>query len=176
MGSFSECLQCSCYFTAILTLLGATVSYIVFGIIYLIQDYGISNECKGSNLWEYVLVSMILACTNISVKTNDEKVDLSACIIVMVGVINLCLSTWGGIELWDYSYSCDELFNSNLWKVGLASFILQVTTTVICVIVPPILLCYITFREAKNITNMEKPSCNEEVNENYLNLKIDTNV
>ena len=29
MGSFSECLQCSCYFTAILTLLGATVSYIV---------------------------------------------------------------------------------------------------------------------------------------------------
>ena len=176
MGSFSECLQCTCYFIGVIALLGATVSYIVFGIIYLIQDYEISNECKGSNLWEYVLVSMILACTNVSVKTNDEKFDLSACVLAMIGVINLCLSTWGGIELWDYSYSCDELFNSNLWKVGLASFILQVTTTVICVIVPPILLCYITFREAKNITNMEKPSCPEEVNENYLNLRINTDV
>ena len=174
MGSFSECLQCSCYFTAILTLLGATVSYIVFGIIYLIQDYGISNECKGSNLWEYVIVSMILACTNISVKTNDEKVDVSACVVAMVGVINLCLSIWGGIELWDYSYSCDELFNSNLWKVGLASFILQVTTTVICLIVPPILLCYITIKEARNISNIEAPP--REINENHLNLKINTNV
>ena len=74
MGSFSECLQCTCYFIGVLCLLGATVSYLVFGIIYLIQDYGISNECKGSNLWEYVLVSMILACTNVSAKTKDEKV------------------------------------------------------------------------------------------------------
>ena len=65
---------------------------------------------------------MILACTNVSVKTNDEKVDISACVLAMIGVINLCLSTCNGIELWDYSYSCDELFNSNLWKVGLASF------------------------------------------------------
>ena len=142
MGSFNgclefscECIQCTCYFIAVLALLATVIAYEVFGIIYLIQDYGISNECKGSNLWEYVLVSMILACTNVTAKTNDEKIDLSACVLAMVGVINLCLSTWGGIELWDYSYSCDELFNSNLWKVGLASFILQVTTTVICVIV-----------------------------------------
>lgn len=174
MGSFSECLQCTGYFIAVISLLGATVSYIVFGIIYLIQDYGISNECKGSNLWEYVLVSMILACTNVSVKTNDEKVDLSACVIAIIGVINLSLSTWGGIELWDYSYSCDELFNSNLWKVGLASFILQITTTVICVIVPPILLCYITITEARNISNIEPPP--REVNENHLNLRINTSV
>ena len=181
MGSFNgclefscECIQCSCYFIAIIALLAAVIAYEVFGIIYLIEDYGISNECKGSNLWEYVLVSMILACTNVTAKTNDEKIDLSACVLAMVGVINLCLSTWGGIELWDYSYSCDELFNSHLWKVGLASFILEVTTTVICVIVPPILLCLIAIREAKNITNTEEPS--SEINENHLNLKINTNV
>ena len=176
MESFSECIQCSCYVIAILVILGATIAYEVFGIIYLIEDYGISNECKGSNLWEYVLVSMILACTNVTVKTNDEKVDLSACVLAMVGVINLCLSTWGGIELWDYSYSCDELFNSNLWKVGLAGFIIQVTTTAICVIVPPILLCYITIREARNINNIESRHRIEEINENNLNLKIDTSV
>lgn len=174
--SCKEFLTCSLYFIAVLSLLGATIAYEVFGIIYLIQDYGISNECKGSNLWEYVLVSMILACTNVSVKTNDEKIDLSACILAIIGVINLSLSTWGGIELWDYSYSCDELFNSNLWKVGLAGFIIQVTTTVICVVVPPILLCYITIREARNINNIEQPSRIEEVNENHLNLRINTNV
>lgn len=173
--SCKEFLTCSVYI-AVFSLLGATIAYEVFGIIYLIQDYGISNECKGSNLWEYVLVSMILACTNLSVKTNDEKVDLYVCILAMIGVINLSLSTWGGIELWDYSYSCDELFNSNLWKVGLAGFIIQVTTTVICVVVPPILLCYITIIEARNINNIEQPSRIEEINENNLNLRINTNV
>ena len=118
---------------------------------------------------------MILACTNITVKHDDAKIDFSACILAIIGVINLCLSTWGGIELWDYSYSCDELFNSNLWKVGLASFILQVTTTAICVILPPILLCCITIREARNINNIEEAPVSE-VNENHLNLKINTNV
>ena len=174
--SCEEFLICSGYLIAVLSLIGGTIAYEVFGIIYLIEDYGISNECKGSNLWEYVLVSMILACTNVSVKTNDEKVDLSACIVAIIGVINLSLSTWGGIELWDYSYSCDELFNSNLWKVGLAGFIIQVTTTAICVIVPPILLCYITIREARNINNIESRHRIEEINENNLNLKIDTSV
>ena len=106
-------------------------------------------------------------------KTNDEKIDLSACVLAMVGVINLCLSTWGVLNCGIILILCDELFNSNLWKVGLASFILQVTTTVICVIVPPI-LCYITIREAKNITNIQESS--REVNENHLNLKINTNV
>tara|TARA_Y100000992_G_C21271887_1_gene497394 strand:- start:9 stop:536 length:528 start_codon:yes stop_codon:yes gene_type:complete len=174
--SCREFLTCSGYLIAVLSLIGGTIAYEVFGIIYLIEDYRISNECKGSNLWEYVLVSMILACTNVSVKTNDEKVDLSACILAIIGVINLSLSTWGGIELWNYSYSCDELFNSNLWKVGLAGFIIQVTTTAICVIVPPILLCYITIREARNINNIESRHRIEEINENNLNLKIDTSV
>lgn len=170
MSSCKECLTCSGYFITILSLIGATIAYIVFGIIYLIQDYKISNECKGSNLWEYVLVSMILSCTNITIKTEDDKVNASVCILLMIGVINLSLSTWGGIELWDYSYSCDELFNSNLWKVGLAGFILQVVTTVICVVAPPILLCYMTYIESRNINSIP------ELTENKLNLKINTNV
>lgn len=174
--SYKECLTCSGYLIAVLSLIVASIAYIVFGIVYLIQDYKISNECKESDLWEYVLVSIILSCINITIKTENENKDAIVS-LVMIGVINLILSTWGGVELWDYSYPCDELFNSDLWKVGLAGFILQVITSIICLIAPPILLCYIRITEARNINNIEEPNRIEEViNENNLNLRINTDV
>ena len=49
-------------FLTILTmaLIVGLVAYIVFGIFYLIQDYDISNECKGCNLWAYALVLSLI--------------------------------------------------------------------------------------------------------------------
>jgi hypothetical protein len=170
MSSCKECLICLGYLIVVLSLLAGAITYFVFGIIYLIEDYEISNECKGSNLWEYVLVSLILSTGNMSIKSENQSNELISIIIVVIGIINLCLIIWGSIELWDYSYSCDKLFNSNLWKVGLAGFILQVVTSIICVIFAPILLCFIEYSESINKNH------NSEVKENNLNLKINTNV
>ena len=171
MSSYKECIICSFYLISGLALLAGTISYAVFAIIYLIEDYGISNDCKGSNLWEYVLVSIILGTGNLSIK-GDVSMNSAIIIFVIIGIINLCLATWGSIELWKYSYSCDDLFHSNLWYIGLVSFILQVFATVICVILPPILLCYYTMSDL----DVKSSNNQESTDVNNLSLKINTDV
>lgn len=155
--SHNELLKICCLGILFIGLLVSVVVYLVFSIVFLIEDYNISNECKGSNLWEYVLVSTILMFPNVSVKS--DKYSTLAIIVVIIGVLNLCMSIWGGIELWDYS--CHDLAETNLWKIGLASFILQVSIASLCIVVPPILLCYFYTKEDRAQPNP---------------LKIDTNV
>ena len=159
-----------------LALISGLVAYIVLGIIYLIQDYDLSNECKGCNLWAYVLVFLILSCMNIGIKNDsDEPLDNSLIKILIGGILNLSLSIWGGIELWNNSHSCD-VFNSNLWKFGLSSFILQLFICFISLLVPIILLHYFaTYENTLNSTNLRD---NQDKNgiKNDLNLQINTNV
>ena len=156
----SELAQLCCCTVLLIGLLASVLSYIIFGIIFLIQDYGLANDCEGSNLWEYVLVSLILTIPTASVKSDNTLVLIIMC--VCIGITNLSMSVWGGIELWDYS--CDDLKYSNLWSVGVASFILQLIISCICIIGPPLSFYYIWNNEKKK----EEP--------NPLNLKIDTNV
>ena len=42
------------------------ITYIVYGITFLAEDHGISRQCAGSSLWEYVLVGVILAFLRIT--------------------------------------------------------------------------------------------------------------
>ena len=127
----------------IIILISGSISYIVFSILYLIYFYNDALECKNSHLWEYVLVSLLLSTVSIKVK-SDEYENTTASITI-IGVINLSISTWGGIELW--KNCCTELRYSNLWNVGLASFVIQCFLVFICVVIPPILICYINIHE-----------------------------
>lgn len=131
-----------CVTLSILAFAGGTVCYFIFGIISLIDDYKIANDCKNSNLWEYVLVAMIMSTSNIKMGTTSDASQLA--ILFIVGIINLGLSIWGGIELWDNSKRCDDVYNSNLWKIGLASFILQVVGGMFCFVFVPLILYYAT--------------------------------
>ena len=190
-----SCCKCLSYLLGcvlMIGLIGGIVSYIVFGIIFLVQDYNIANDCKNSNLWEYALVSIILSFTNFKINSSesDKNIDIACVIIVIIGVMNLCLSIWGGIELWQQS--CDKLSNSNLWKFSLVAFILQCICSAICVLVPPLLLCYFGIHMNNNVndtslttkitnndipppivSNVEDIDLETKVNEE---LKVDTNV
>jgi|TARA_B100001093_G_scaffold520013_1_gene612052 hypothetical protein len=154
------------YIFAILILLAAALSYYIFGIIFLIQDYNVSNECKGSSLWEYVLVSLILSTSYLKYKNDGEEngVDKQVVLLVLLGIINLAISIWGGLEL--FYKSCDDLDESNLWIFGVASFGLQLLNVFICVIVFPIIVCCLIFKE-NDINN---------TNNNDVKLTINTNV
>ena len=135
--------NCCIYTLLAILLLSGSIAYIVFNILYLIEFYDEANDCKGSHLWEYVLVSLILSTVNIKMKSDEN--ENAAALLTIIGVINLCLSTWGAIELWQNC--CTELRYSNLWNIGLASFIIQSFLVFLCVVVPPILLCYIVANE-----------------------------
>ena len=144
-----------------IVLLVSVLSYVIFSILYLIQDYQISNECKGSNLWEYILISTILVFTYYSVKTDNFT--LFAILVIIIGIVNICMCIWGGIELWNYS--CDDLTETNLWRVGLASFILQLTVSLTSILTMPFMLFYIYYIEDHTVENP-----------NPLNEKIEVQV
>ena len=144
-----------------IVVLVSCLSDVIFSILYLIQDYQISNECKGSNLWEYILISTILVFTNYSVKTDNFT--LFAILVIIIGIVNICMCIWGGIELWNYS--CDDLTETNLWRVGLASFILQLTVSLTSILTMPFMLFYIYYIEDHTVENP-----------NPLNEKIEVQV
>ena len=58
------CINC-CFLSSsllfMLAVIGCIMCYIVFGIKFLVEDYDEAHECKGSALWEYVLIGIIFS-------------------------------------------------------------------------------------------------------------------
>ena len=151
-GDFALCCGGCIGFILLLGLLAGCISYLVFGIIFLVKCFDVANDCKDSKLWEYVLVSMVLSLMRSNAKSNsgdDHVVETSVyvCTLVCFGLIDLGLATWGGIELWENS--CDELSETNLWKFGLATFSLQVSFGVLFTFLIPLGLFVASFCTSK---------------------------
>jgi hypothetical protein len=131
----------TCYYinSLLRLILGISIlAYLVIGIIFLVQDYNIWNNCYGSTLWIYVLVSIILTINkcNFKVDTDDFVIIQLVCYLL----IELSLSIWGGIELFDISSNCTKLEYSNLRIYGLVTFSMQLLTIIILIVIP--LICY----------------------------------
>lgn len=146
----NECIEYCCMCSGsilFLALIAAAICYIVFGIMYLVQDFNIASECSGSNLWAYCLTALILSLCRYRAKNQDnEEVGETLCMLFCLGILELALAIWGGIELWEKS--CDDLSNSNLWKFGLATFCIQTFCATIFVFIIPI--CIICFASRSN--------------------------
>ena len=129
----------------ILGMIAGIIAYLVFGIMYLVQDYDLAKDCSESSLWAYVLTAIILAFLRCSAKDNSkEKDDFIGTIfkLICLGMVETGLAIWGGIELWQKS--CDDLMNSNLWKFGLATFCLQTICASIFVLIIPLVFLFST--------------------------------
>ena len=106
-----------------LSIVGGIISYFVFGIKYLIEDYELFNACENSNLWIYVLITLIITSNKNTINQNIELVYNNYRIYVMAGLIEFGFAIWGYVEL--FLKNCDSLQSSNLWKFGLTTAILQ---------------------------------------------------
>lgn len=139
-----------CLAVFLLGLAAGSVAYFVLGIIYLVQDYDSANDCNGSNLWAYVLVSLILFCGRGGAGRGgaiDEKgAGVAICALICLGLIESGLSIWGGIELWVNADGCSDLKDSELWTFGLVSFSLQAASAGICFVIAPIAICCVLSR------------------------------
>ena len=136
-----DCLECCglcCISTFALALIGGAISYIVFGIIFLVEDYDVAKSCDSSGLWAYVLTAVILSVMRGNAKSSSDDKDKSntICIMLCLGLLETGLAIWGGLELW--GKSCDDLKDSNLWTFGLVTFCLQVICASIFLIIMPL--------------------------------------
>uniref|UniRef100_A0A6C0EHS7 Transmembrane protein n=1 Tax=viral metagenome TaxID=1070528 RepID=A0A6C0EHS7_9ZZZZ len=147
-----------------LSLAVACICYVVFGILYLVQDYNVWNDCESdTNLWPYVLVAIILSLNKANAKNMD---DSDAIITLCCGfLLELGLASWGGVELYDKIGNCTDLRESNLWKFGLASFILQLVFCAIVLIIP-LIICV-----ANRYSSSKVPTANN----NKMDLRVDNN-
>lgn len=146
--SNSDCIDMICVILLIIfgiSLIIGCICYYVFGIMYLVEDYDEAKNCKKSNLWAYILVTLILGLKNTQFKSNDNNNDSHLITLICIGIIDAGMSIWGAIEL--FEYSCSNLENTNLFTFGLVTFILQVITAVLTIFIIPILMCIVAIYE-----------------------------
>ena len=125
----------------VLAIFGGCICYYVFGIMYLVQDYDEAKDCKKSNLWAYILVTLILSMKNTQFRSNDDDKSSFLVILVCMGIIDAGMSIWGGIEL--FEYSCSDLENTNLFTFGLVTFILQTMVAGTSLVIVPLFTCFL---------------------------------
>lgn len=149
----------SCCIISILSLLGlglavGYIAYIVYGIIFLVNDYNTSYDCAGSSLWAYVLTAVIMAFLRLSnAKSANETRSQGGslcCTMVCMVIIEYGLAIWGGIEL--FEKTCPGLKETELWTYGLVTFSIQVSCGTFAVVVPLVVMC-ISFCCDKKETN-----------------------
>ena len=123
------------------------IFYIVFAILYLVQDYNVWNDCESNSyLWPYVLVAIILSLNKSNVKNSGDEDQLA--IIIAGFILEFGLMCWGGVELFNKLDNCQDLRDSNLWKVGLTTFILQLLFCIILLCIP--LMMYFANKSSVN--------------------------
>ena len=98
----------------ILIILG--LIYIILGFVILQQDYNIWDNCQKTDLWYYVLTSILLLSTIIWI---DNYYIIK---YIFIG-LEFILIIWGGIELFLKNTNCPELINTNLYIYGIITFI-----------------------------------------------------
>jgi len=110
----------------ILGLIAAVISFYVFGIKFLVDDYELCKECEGSSLWAYVLTTLILTlCNGGSAKKQERTLIEKIVFFFVTFILNTSMGIWGGVELW--VKSCDTLNGTNIWIFGTWAFGLQIT-------------------------------------------------
>jgi len=148
--------------------LAAAIAYTVFGIMYLVEDYTVCNDCKGSNLWGYALTTIVFCTISgkycIYIQRDKSKMKLWVYILLMtiLGIIYGGFAIWGGIEL--FEKSCHAVENSHLWTWGTCAFGLQCASAFLLL---SSLLCLIFYTLYTLCINMvySVSSVNESLND-----------
>jgi len=157
-----------------IALIAGLISFLVFGIIFLVQDWDTYRSCSDSAMGPYVIVALILTWGNGKAAKNEKKETGELVVgLIFYFLMNVGFAIWGGFELWEKS--CSDLKDTNLWKFSLAVFIIQITSAVIILLIPCI-IAYIATREPDtNLSNTRQQLYNKPDLESEEEIKNNTN-
>jgi len=130
------CLIFCCLCPLALGLIGAVIAYIVFGIIFLVDDYGVcvDDPTQPSQLWIFSLVALIMTFTSACVASELRYVvggtDVPRRLIAAMIVESLVL-IYGTVIIYAPGYVCDHLTYTGLYVWALVTYWLKVASILI---------------------------------------------
>ena len=164
--SIKECMGPTLIATLVMGIIAGVLAYIVLAIKFLVEDYDTWRDCDESNLWIYVLVSLIIS---VNKKGASDSSDDNFAVLLCACMIELGFAIWGGIELFDQVDSCPELRDSDLWSIGLATFIMQLIVGSLVVLIPLFgLIAHYYEKYSSNSISVAKHQVEEQVDEQVV--------
>lgn len=130
------CLIFCCLCPLALGLIGAVIAYIVFGIIFLVDDYGVcvDDPSQPSQLWIFSLVALIMTFTSACVASELRYVvggtDVPRRLIAAM-IVELLVLVYGTVIIYAPGYVCDNLTYTGLYVWALVTYWLKVASIVI---------------------------------------------
>jgi len=126
----------------VLAVLGGSVSLLVFSIMGLVQDWDKAQDCHGSALHIYMIVSLILsyisaANTSHAVRTEDTCPKI--CAFGTSFVLSTAMMIWGYIEVFDSA--CGDLKHTLLWDMGIVTASVHALMVLLCILAIVIPVC-----------------------------------
>lgn len=123
---------CGCFiFLFSIGLIGCVITYYVFAIMSLVQDYHFMKECPNIHIWQYVLTSLIINFL-ITPKGKIEDRNKMTLYIIQI-IVNIGMSIWGLIELTKYTH-CDSIKTSLLWTITIITVIANLINILLYII------------------------------------------
>ena len=121
---------CLCFgsifiFIFALGIIAGVVCYYYFGIKYLVEYKDVNSECN-SEIWSYVLVSLILSLVlggSNAQNSKSESSNLKICNGVITSLIWLGVGIWGIVL--SQNESCQEIIDTPLWTFSNVISIIQ---------------------------------------------------
>ena len=171
-SNLATCALGSCCCLFILGFIAAAISYYVFGIMFLVQDYDIAHQCSNSNLWVYVLVTLIISiCNGGSLKNSkDENNQFNPCTLVCILLFDMAISIWGGIEI--YSLACDDLRATQLYTFAQVVFyVYTVVSAILLAIVVWLFVAMCCCTERLELVDTKQSSKTSQLTSNELTFE-----
>jgi len=118
----SACLGLLCLFQV--AIVGSTISYVVFAIIFLVRDYSVCGDA--SPLWVFVLVSVIaptfLNLMRIQNQPQNNSQDTDSVTPFAAGLLLISEVIVGGVLIYGDGHTCESMKHTGLWVVALILF------------------------------------------------------
>lgn len=106
----------------VLGILVLNILYIIYGIIFMDDDWDEYLKCDKSNLGPYMVTSVVYSVLALNSFRGEENRSKDIGFITMV--LGFALLIWGGIEVFDNA--CDDLKETDLYKIAFYRYVVDI--------------------------------------------------
>ena len=121
-------------------IIGGAVTFSVYSVIALINNSNnsIQDVCSGSNLWSFLLVTLIVgllqssqSASSAASESRGAKLMSALCVVV----VQIGLMVWSGLELWANRCAANNLSENLVYKMVHTWFLISTTAFGLVIII-----------------------------------------